>query len=46
MEIVETITKTIKPALTDMGYELVRVVLNGAEIKTVQIMAERIDRKD
>lgn len=46
MDIVETITKTIEPALTDMGYELVRVAINGAEMKTVQIMAERVDRKD
>ena len=46
MELIETITKTIEPALTDMGYELVRVVINGAEMKTVQIMAERVDRKD
>ena len=46
MELIETITKTIEPALADMGYELVRVAINGAEMKTVQIMAERIDRKD
>ena len=46
MELIETITKTIEPALTDMGYELVRVAINGAEMKTVQIMAERTDRKD
>lgn len=44
MNVVETITKTIEPALLDMGYELVRVSLTGAEIKTVQIMAERADR--
>ena len=46
MELIETITKTIEPALTDMGYELVRVAINGAEMKTVQIMAERVDRND
>jgi len=44
MDIVETIVKTIEPALSDMGYELVRVAINGAEMKTVQIMAERADR--
>ena len=46
MELVETITKTIESALTDMGYELVRVAIIGADVKTVQIMAERIDRRD
>ena len=46
MELIETITKTIEPALADMGYELVRVAIIGAEIKTVQIMAERMDRHD
>ena len=46
MELIETITKAIEPALTDMGYELVRVAINGAEMKTVQIMAERADRQD
>ena len=46
MELIETITKTIEPALTDMGYELVRVSINGVEAKTVQIMAERADRQD
>lgn len=46
MEIVETIKKAIEPALIDMGYELVRVSVNGAETKTVQVMAERVDRHD
>ena len=46
MELIETITKAIEPALVDMGYELVRVAINGTEMKTVQIMAERQDRKD
>ena len=46
MELIETITKAIEPTLMDMGYELVRVAINGAETKTVQIMAERKDRQD
>ena len=46
MELIEKITNAIEPALTDMGYDLVRVAINGAEMKTVQIMAERQDRKD
>jgi len=46
MELLDTIAKAVEPALKDMGYELVRVSINGAEMKTVQIMAERQDRKD
>ena len=46
MELSETITKAVEPALTSMGYELVRVAIIGGDIKTVQIMAERADRKD
>lgn len=46
MEIVETITNAVSPALNDMGYEVVRVAVIGAEMKTVQIMAERVDRKE
>ena len=46
MDTVETIKKTIEPALLDMGYELVRVSVIGAETKTVQIMAERADRHE
>lgn len=46
MDTVETIKNAIEPALTDMGYELVRISVIGAETKTVQIMVERADRKD
>ena len=46
MELVETITKTVEPALKDMGYDWVRVAIIGADIKTVQIMAERADREN
>ena len=46
MELVETITKAIEPALTSKGYELVRVSIIGADVKTVQIMAERTDRQN
>ena len=46
MELIETISKAVEPALIDMGYDLVRVAINGAEIKTVQIMAERTDRQN
>ncbi len=46
MELTENISQNIEPALTDMGYELVRVLITGADIKTVQVMAERADRAD
>jgi ribosome maturation factor RimP len=35
----------IEPSLTGMGYELVRVQMRGTERKTLQIMAERADRR-
>ena len=37
------ITAAIEPALTDLGYEIVRVVVLGRERPTVQIMADRAD---
>ena len=46
MNLIETVIKTIEPALTDMGYELVRVTVQGKELQTLQIMAERKDRRD
>ena len=46
MELIEAITKAIEPALTNKGYELVRVSIIGADVKTVQIMAERTDRQN
>ena len=46
MEICEQIEREIAPALNDMGYEVVRVALNGTESKVLQVMAERLDRVD
>ena len=46
MDICEHIEREISPALKDMGYEVVRVVLNGTETKVLQVMAERTDRVD
>lgn len=43
MDIAERIAGMIEPALTDMGYELVRVQLSGSQRLTLQIMAERSD---
>jgi ribosome maturation factor RimP len=41
----DRITKMIEPSLTGLGYELVRVQLNGQTRKTLQIMAERLDNR-
>ena len=46
MNLIETITKTIEPALMDMGYEVVRVSVQGKELQTLQVMAERQDRQE
>jgi len=46
MDICEQIELEITPALKDMGYEVVRVALNGSETKVLQVMAERLDRVD
>lgn len=37
------VTQEIAPALTAMGYDLVRVHLSGGQRPTLQIMAERLD---
>ena len=37
------IAATIAPALVDLGYELVRVLILGRERPTVQVMADRAD---
>ncbi len=41
---IQQIAALIEPAMTDMGYELVRVISTGGRRPTLQIMAERIDR--
>lgn len=46
MDICEKIEQEITPALADMGYEVVRVIMSGSDAKTVQVMAERGDRVD
>ncbi|MDB5370951.1 MAG: ribosome maturation factor RimP [Roseomonas sp.] len=37
------IAKTIAPTLSAMGYEIVRVLIQGKQTPTVQIMADRMD---
>ena len=47
MDIVQKITKIIEPTLTDRGFELVRVLFQGADTNnTLQIMVERADHTD
>lgn len=46
MDICDKIATEIEPTLNDMGYDLVRVALNGNETKVLQVMAERKDRVD
>lgn len=45
MDICSKVMELIEPSLSNLGYEIVRVVLQGGDIKTVQIMAERADRQ-
>ena len=46
MDICEKIEQDIAPTLDSMGYDVVRVALNGSETKVLQVMAERKDRID
>ena len=46
MDLCQKIQEMIEPSLTHLGYEIVRVLLQGGDVKTVQIMVERADRKD
>ncbi len=45
MEICTKLEELTAPSLADLGYEIVRITLQGGDIKTVQVMAERLDRK-
>ena len=45
MELCTELEEQLAPSLTALGYEIVRIVLQGGDVKTVQIMAERADRK-
>jgi ribosome maturation factor RimP len=40
------ISRLVEPSLDGMGYELVRVQMTGGDQPTLQIMAERKDRRD
>ena len=39
----QAVEALIAPSLTDLGYEVVRVTMMGAELPTLQVMAERVD---
>lgn len=45
MELIARIEKLIEPTIADMGYELVRVRLSGANPPVLQIMAEPTDER-
>lgn len=45
MDICAKLEEMLTPSLSALGYEIVRVVLQGGDVKTVQIMAERADRQ-
>jgi ribosome maturation factor RimP len=42
---IQKVTDLIEPALGDMGFEVVRVLVMGGQRPTLQVMAERIDRR-
>jgi ribosome maturation factor RimP len=46
MDLTERISQMIEPSMTEMGYELVRVSINGKRNLTLQIMAEPADGRD
>lgn len=45
MDLTERLTGLIEPTIDSMGYELVRVLIMGAQRQTVQIMIDRQDGK-
>lgn len=45
MQRIDDIERLIAPSLEAMGYELVRVMLIGRQRPTLQVMAERSDRR-
>lgn len=45
MDLQARIAEIIEPTLTDMGFELVRVQLQGSQKQTLQIMADRADER-
>jgi ribosome maturation factor RimP len=42
---IRKVTDLIEPALGDMGFEVVRVLLMGGQRPTLQVMAERADHR-
>lgn len=45
MDLEDRISALVAPSLDAMGYELVRVLLQGRQNQTLQVMAERRDRQ-
>lgn len=43
MELCTKLEERLTPSLKALGYEIVRIVLQGGDVRTVQVMAERTD---
>lgn len=43
MDLTERLAAIVEPSISEMGYDLVRVLIQGAKHLTVQIMADRKD---
>jgi len=46
MELITKVQNAVEPALNDMGYDIVRISVQGSAMQTLQIMAERKDRQE
>lgn len=43
MDFIEKIEQIIEPSLTDLGYEVVRIQVQGAKRKTLQVMIDNLN---
>lgn len=46
MDVGSRVAQLIEPSLEALGYDVVRIRLSGAEPQTLQVMAERKDRRE
>lgn len=46
MDLESRVASLIEPSIEALGYDLVRIRLGGGEHRTLQVMAERKDRRD
>jgi ribosome maturation factor RimP len=45
VDAIRQITELIEPTVHDLGFEVVRILMTGAQRPTIQVMAERISRE-